>query len=260
MGNPSISSAAVPRHEAEAFLDTLDSVPPQAVSACRGWTTHEVVAHLTSGAEALANQVEAKLAGRPVPPFGSWEEREPPFRALDDRVLRERFVRAEQRMSTAFALMLSQNPAAQHADVGFGFPVHELVTHMRQEFAIHRWDLIGDDDLGDALMGQPELLSHSVRMLQVPLLERGVNLDPSPQTPLDLRISAVGADDLRVQLADGAAVLSLSATGDAPASIETDPAARLLLLWGRRPSDASRVRSHVASEQLLRLQTLLSGY
>jgi hypothetical protein len=56
MGIFGIDDQAVPRHEAVAFLDTLDSVPPQAVSACRGWTTHDVVAHLTSGAEALANQ------------------------------------------------------------------------------------------------------------------------------------------------------------------------------------------------------------
>ncbi len=260
MGISPIDDQAVPRHEAEAFLETLDSVPPQAVSACRGWTTHEVVAHLTSGAEALANQIEAKLAGRPVPPFGSWEEREPPYRALGDRVLRDRFVRAEEHMSAAFASMLGQDPDAQYDDVGFGFPVRELVTHMRQEFAIHRWDLIGDDPLGNALMAQPELLSHSVRMLQVPLLERGITMDPTPLTPLDLRISADGTDDLRVEVRQGLTSLSLVPSGDAEASIEADPAARLLLLWGRRPSDASRIRSRLQADQLLRLQTLLSGY
>lgn len=260
MGISSIDVHTVPRHEADAFLATLDAVPPEAVSACRGWTTHEVVAHLTSGAEALANQVEAKLAGRPVPPFGSWEEREPPYRAIDDRVLRGRFVRAEERMSAAFASMLAQDPDAQHDDVGFGFPVRELVTHMRQEFAIHRWDLIGDDELGDTLMAQPELLSHSVRMLQVPLLERGLTLDPSPRTTLDVRISNGGADDLRVQLAQGHATLSLVPAHEGDVGIEADPAGRLLLLWGRRPSDASRIRSRLGADQLFSLQTLLSGY
>jgi uncharacterized protein (TIGR03083 family) len=260
MGIFGIDDQAVPRHEAVAFLDTLDSVPPQAVSACRGWTTHDVVAHLTSGAEALANQIDAKLTGRPVPPFGSWEDREPPYRALDDRVLRDRFVRAEQRMSAAFESMLAQSTDAQHDDVGFGFPVRELVTHMRQEFAIHRWDLIGDDDLGDALMGQQELLSHSVRMLQAPLLERGVTLDPAPRSTLDVRISGGDADDLRLEVREGRATLSLEPHIDGEVSIEADAAARLLLLWGRRPSDASRVRSHLPTPQLLRLQTLLSGF
>jgi hypothetical protein len=42
--------------------------------------------------------------------------------------------------------------------------------------------------------------------------------------------------------------------------VETDPAARLLLLWGRRPTDAGRVRSSLAPEQLARLQTVLTGY
>jgi uncharacterized protein (TIGR03083 family) len=263
MGISSINDQAVPRHEAEAFLETLDSMPPQAVTACRGWTTHEVVAHLTSGAEALANQVEAKLHGQPVPPFGSWEEREPPYRALDDGVLRQRFVRAEGRMAAAFTEMLAHDSAARYDDVGFGFPVSELVNHMRQEFAIHRWDLIGDDSLGDTLMSQPELLNHSVRMLQVPLLERGRALDPAPSAPLDIRISAGGTDDLRIEVRRGETALSLvppDGGGEATVKVETDPAARLLLLWGRRPSDASRVRSQLEADQLFRLQTLLSGY
>jgi uncharacterized protein (TIGR03083 family) len=174
----------VPRHEAAAFLETLEGMPPQAVTACRGWTTHELVAHLTSGAEALANQVEAKLDGRTVPAFGTWDEREPPYRALDDKTLRQRCERSEQRMAVAFAEILRLDAHAQSEDVGFGFPVSELVTHMRQEFAIHRWDLIGDDDLGDQLMAQPELLEHSVRMLKEPLLERGLRNDPTPRAAL----------------------------------------------------------------------------
>jgi hypothetical protein len=33
--------------EALAFLDTVNQTPPQAVSACDGWTTHEIAAHVT---------------------------------------------------------------------------------------------------------------------------------------------------------------------------------------------------------------------
>ena len=63
------------RREAEAFLDALDDVSPNAVTACAGWTAHELVAHLTSGVEAIAVQAESHLDGRPIPVFGSFAER-----------------------------------------------------------------------------------------------------------------------------------------------------------------------------------------
>lgn len=260
MAAPDSRGPLVPRHEAEAFLEALDGTPPQAVTACVGWTAHEIVAHLTSGAEALANQVEAKLEGRTVPPFGSWEEREPPYQAMDDRLLRTAFEKAEQRMSAAFEAILQLDPEAQFDDVGFGFPVHELVTHMRQEFAIHRWDMVGDDDVSNDLLAQPELLHHSVRMLQQPLLEKGLRQDPHADQPFEIRVRTA-EDDLLLHVGGGhQGRLTLTARADSDNVILADPAARLLLLWGRRPLDASRIRSHVGAEQLLRLQTLFSGY
>jgi hypothetical protein len=45
-----------------------------------------------------------------------------------------------------------------------------------------------------------------------------------------------------------------------PATLETDAAARVLLLWGRRPGDPSRICSRVGAETLGRVRRLLSGY
>jgi hypothetical protein len=39
-----------------------------------------------------------------------------------------------------------------------------------------------------------------------------------------------------------------------------DPAARLLFVWGRRPTGHGRLRSHLRPNELSRLQALLSGY
>jgi hypothetical protein len=50
------------------------------------------------------------------------------------------------------------------------------------------------------------------------------------------------------------------AESDGPATLETDAAARVLLLWGRRPADPSRICSRVGPEALGRLRQLLSGY
>lgn len=250
----------LPRAEIGAFLETLDGTPPNAVTACRGWTAHEIIAHLTSGAEALANQLEAQVEGRPVPPFGSWAEREPPYQAIADGPLRRRLEQAELRMSTIFDQVLAGDPTAQFEEVGFGFPVAELVTHMRQEFAIHRWDLIGDDADGLMLLSQPEFLDHSVRMLHEPLLELGLGRDTEPAGRLDVRIRCAGSSDLLLNVRDGHGSLALADPDDTPDVIDTDAAARLLLVWGRRPSDASRVRSTLTPDLLLRVQTVLSGY
>lgn len=249
-----------PVREVTAFLDSLDSTPPDAVTACRGWTTHELVAHLASGADAFADQAEAYLEGRPVPEFGAWDVREPPYRAMDDGRLRTRLVVAEQRMTDAFAALLDTDPDLAVPDVGWGLPVAELVTHMRQEFAIHRWDVVGDDDLGSEILARPQLVDHSVRLLGDSLLKNGLQRDPVPGAPFAVRLRCAGAPDLSLDIADGHGTLSFRPVDDAPHVIETDPAARLLILWGRQPHGARRVRSSLPPELLARLQSVLIGY
>jgi uncharacterized protein (TIGR03083 family) len=245
--------------EATAFLTTLDGVPGGAVTACRGWTAHELIAHLASGADAFANQIEAHLAGEPVPEFGAWQVRELPYRQLADPVLRTRLLSAERRMNAAFDAMLDLDPAIAVPAVGWGLPVAELVKHMRQEFAVHRWDLIGDDDSGLDILGTPELVEHSVELLGDSLLS-GLSRDPVAAAPLRVRLRCAGSRDLVVSIGHGVGSLTWAEPVDAPDVIETDPAARLLLLWGRRPADARRVRSTLTADGLLRLQAVLAGY
>lgn len=256
---PSVGGGVAGR-EITAFLEALESTPPNAVTACRGWTAHEVIAHLASGADAFAGQVEAFLEGRPVPEFGAWQVREPPYRAMDDATLRRRLETSERRMTQAFAAMLADDPDARDDAVGWGLPVAELVKHMRQEYAVHRWDLIGDDDLGMQLLGQQDLLVHSVQLLGDSLLAVGLARDPEPAEPLTARLRCAGEPDLVLEVDGGRGTLALSDPVDAPDVIQTDPAARLIVLWGRRPADPRRVRSTLAPDRLARLQTLLSGY
>lgn len=252
-------SGAADTLEVDAFLQTLDETPPDAVTACRGWTTHEVIAHLASGADAFAAQIEAHLDGRAVPEFGAWDVREPPYRAMDDAVLRRRLQAGERRMTAAFEAMLAIDPQIAVPEVGWGLPVAELVTHMRQEFAIHRWDLIGDDELGLELLGRQYLTEHAVRLLGDSLLG-GLSHDPAPQQPLEVRVRCADLPDLVVRVGDGRGALAMEPQTESAHVVRTDPAARLLLLWGRRPTDAGRVRSSLAPEQLARLQTVLTGY
>jgi hypothetical protein len=76
--------------EAEAFLDALQHSAPEAVSACAGWTCHDVTAHLTAAAAEVTRHLEPHLRGDKVPKTATFEEREPPYRAMDDAILRPR--------------------------------------------------------------------------------------------------------------------------------------------------------------------------
>jgi uncharacterized protein (TIGR03083 family) len=233
-----------------ALLDALPSVPANSLTACAGWTAHEVVAHLTSGAELLAEQARAHLDGRSAPQVDDWAVRDRPYQALDDQVLRRRLEAGERDMTD---LLKNFAPEDVIPGLGWGMPVGEIVLHMRQEFAVHRWDLIGDDAVGDELLAQPELLGHSVRMLAGSLIAAGDGADFSA------RLRSPQQPDLLVEVRDGKGRLALVDPDDGPA-VESDPAARLLLLWGRVPNDPRRVRSGLPAPELLRLQRLFGSF
>lgn len=50
------------------------------------------------------------------------------------------------------------------------------------------------------------------------------------------------------------------AAPEGPATIESDAATRVLLLWGRRPADPSRWHSSAGPQALRKVRALLSGY
>jgi hypothetical protein len=53
--------------EAVAFIATADKTAPQAVSACGGWTAHEIAAHVTGIAVEVIRHLDPFLQGDPVP-------------------------------------------------------------------------------------------------------------------------------------------------------------------------------------------------
>ena len=98
-----------------------------------------------------------------------------------------------------------------------------FAEHMREELVLHGWDITSDDAAAQA------------------------------------RLRVAGADDVVVDVdADGTTIRL--ADPDGPATLETDAAARVLLLWGRRPADPSRICSRVGPETLGRVRSLLAGY
>ena len=252
---PLVPASASLAREVDAFLESLDLTPPDALSACAQWRAHEVAAHLGAGALEIALALEAHGEGRPVPATRGFEEREAPFRALADPDLRARLPGLLERVGSALDAVLAVDPDAVVPWSGREMVVATFVTHLRSEFALHRFDLVGDDEIGVALLAQPELTDHAVAVLGRALVARGA---ASATAGFTAAIASRDTRDVVVVVDDDGARLT-RADGLEPAVVG-DPAARLLLLWGRQPADPRRLTAPGGAGVLAALRSLLAGY
>jgi len=240
--------------EAAAFTSTLASVEADQLTACSDWRAHELIAHVAAGAAAIAENVGGFNKGgvEAVPPTVALAEREAPYHRMSFSELRSRLATNHDHMMSAIDIALSEDPAAATPWAGRQMPIAAFVTHARSEYALHRWDLVGDDDIGTELLAQPDLTDHAVHALGEVLTTRGVAAGADG----DVRLSSPGRRDISV--GPGGAVYAESDNLDI--TIEGDPAARLLLLWGRSPTQPGRLRVPGGVAQLSTLRRLLSGY
>ncbi len=194
--------------EADAFLATINAAEPQAVSSCEGWTTHEIAAHVAGIAVEVCRHLEPYLRGDPVPKTRSFEEREAPLRALDHGDLLRRLDAEETRMRGLVAEVLGHEPDAVIPWTGRHMAVSKFIPHVRNEHALHRWDVAGEDDLSRQLLGTDDLVDHSVGELGEILLVAGREHDPDPDTDFRVRLHSEKHRDLRVIVAAGKATLA----------------------------------------------------
>jgi hypothetical protein len=246
--------------EAVAFISTVDQAAPRAVSACDGWTTHEIAAHVTGIAVEVTRHLEPHLQGDPVPKTRSFEEREAPLQAMGHAALLQRLDTEETRMRSLVDAVLDREPGAVIPWTGRHMAVAKFIPHLRNEHALHRWDIAGDDDTSAELLGDMDLVGHSVGELGAILLVAGRKHDPDPDSGFHVRLRAPGQPDLRVLVDEGRATLAWAQDGTDEPAVDMDAGARQLFIWGRRPDHRGRLRSHLSQPQLSRLQALLSGY
>ncbi|HUV57254.1 MAG TPA: maleylpyruvate isomerase N-terminal domain-containing protein [Acidimicrobiales bacterium] len=244
------------RIEADAFFEALDVTSPDSLSACAGWTTHDVTAHFAAAAVEVALNLEAYGEGRPVPLTRGFEEREAPYRAMGHDQLRTQLPISIERAAVALDAVLNSQPDAVVPWTGREMVVATFITHMRSELALHRWDLVGDDDVSAVLLAQPELTDHAVTVLGRALVARGAASD---STNIHATISAPGTQDV-IALVDGDGARLIHGEETSDPVVIGDPAARLLFLWGRRPGDPRRLVAPRGHQLLARLENLLAGY
>jgi hypothetical protein len=246
--------------EATAFITTIDQTAPAAVSACDGWTTHEIAAHVTGIAVEVIRHLDPYLQGDPVPGTRSFEEREAPLQAMEHAALLRRLDAEETRMRRLVDDVLGDEPDAVIPWTGRRMAVAKFIPHLRNEHALHRWDIAGDDDTSSQLLGDLDLVDHSVGELGAILLVAGREHDPEPDADFGVRLQVPDQPDLRVVVDGGTATLTWAQDDADEPAVEMDAGARQLFIWGRRPDHRDRLRSQLTQPQLARLQALLSGY
>jgi len=245
--------------ELAPFVHAVQGRRPDDGTWCEAWTVRDVLAHQTGNAEELARVLAAFHSGSPVETRGF--DREAPFRAMSDAELWTAFRdRCERLAEVAAAAAQDLSPDAEVMWTGRTVSVPFFAEHMREELILHRWDLTGDDRTARQALDEPWMTEHSVVSVGRPLLEKGrTKLDLGPEGRIEGRLRTPGADDIVVTADAGGSSVRLAAP-DGPATIESDPAARVLLLWGRRPADPSRWHSSAGPDVLRRVRALLSGY
>jgi hypothetical protein len=239
------------------FVDAARRHGPDAGTWCEAWTVRDIVVHQAGNAEELARVLGGHLDGQPVATRG-FEEREGPLRALNDADLWDALL---DRMATLNDVAVAAEGVPADTDVawtGRTMKVPWFAEHMREELVLHGWDITGDEPAAQARLAEPWMTTHSVLAVGRPLLAKGAKL-LGPGERIEARLRAEGMQDV-VLAADPDQVTIGFAEPDGPATLETDAAARVLLLWGRRPADPSRIRSHVGPENLGRVRRLLGGY
>lgn len=238
-----------------AFRAALTDPDADAATGCAAWTTRELVAHVVAAAVELGRVLGAHLDGQEVPATRGFAEREAPFRALGWPALLEALDAAVTDLD-AVADRGRDDPASPVPWTGRTMRVAWFAQHLRSELALHRRDLVGDDALGDRLLAQPWMTVHGVEHVGLPLLRAG--LERTTGGAFTGRLRSPGRDDVVVHAGDSPAITLGPAHG--PADAVTDPAARVLLLWGRTPHDPARLRAGAGAERLGHLRALLAGY
>ena len=223
---------SAPRLRDEAmreFIASLSRLRATAPTWCSGWSAHELTAHVTAAAEERANLIDDHLAGRPSRATRSWEVREPPFRALPDTELRERLVEHAVRFELNVAAL---DAADTIVYTGWAMTAERLRMHSHSEAALHRWDLLGDDDIGLRLLADPAMVTHALAAFDaLPALAEARRWRRPDLLPRPIALRSDGRPDVVVTPGHG-----LSATGHGHgAAIDLQHHEVPLLLWGRCP-------------------------
>ncbi len=241
----------------EAFNETLNQFDPSALTACAEWTVRDIAVHMVSGADEILRHLKPALDGAPIPATRSFAEREASWAEVHNDNLLKRLPILVTQVNQHLDELLDREPAHVMPWSGRQMPTAMFRSHLRNEFALHRWDMIGSDDVSVGLLADPLLTTHTVRALAGPLLARATPMPEgwsarlrSPRQP-DVVIRATNSNGISMTLEDQT---------NEPPTIDSEPDIRLLLLWNRFQPTRHRCTAPLGARQMLELRSVLRGY
>jgi uncharacterized protein (TIGR03083 family) len=236
------SSQETPSREAEALMSTLAEVAPSTPTACVGWTARNILAHLTAGTKEVADLIELKVNHHQQRPTRGFDEREAPFLAMEDAELGQAMAAEGARMTAAMAALAATDDPT-FLFTGSNLTLPQLGTHLRSEMTLHRWDIVGDDDISQQLLIQPDLTRHAVDVLDaMPVLYEAPEWRAKLAGVTDgLRIVLRSPNTADIVYQHSPTDSSFEIVENGPASgdavVTTDLANRYLTIWGRRSAE-----------------------
>jgi Mycothiol maleylpyruvate isomerase N-terminal domain len=240
----------------EAFLDIVNGAQPDQLTACAEWTVRNIVVHMVSGADEILRHLEPAIAGQPIPATRSFAEREGVWHDTAYDEILARLPELYMSLQNGLDALLGAQPDHIMPWTGRQMPTVMFRSHLRNEFAQHRWDIAGHDDISRTLLSDPSLTVHTVRALGGPLLAKAASVPEN----WSARLRSPELDDVVIQSSGAGFSMSLEPVAG-EATVESSPDARLLLLWSRFAPDPNRpVRAPRGTAELAQLRAVLQGY
>ncbi|MHA6760985.1 maleylpyruvate isomerase N-terminal domain-containing protein [Streptacidiphilus sp. PAMC 29251] len=249
-------------NEPQAFFTTLADRSPDGPTACRDWRVRDLVVHIAAGAREESELIEAALAGTPGRPTRPFAEREDALRVLPYPRLLATLAHEAARLDAAITDLTDIGGTVEFT--GAHLSGAEFRMHGRSELALHRWDVVGDDDLGQTLLAQPELTAHAVKVLaamdslQESLAARVARASGVPDG-FAFRLASPDCEDVVVRVSPKPEfrLLEPGRDSDVLPTMTCSPSDRLLLLWGRRPGDERVEVSGTTAEETRLIEAVL---
>ena len=149
---------------------------------------------------------------------------------MPDAVLRERLVEHAVRFESNLAA-LDQDDTIVYT--GWAMTAERLRMHSHSEAVLHRWDLVGDDDVGVRLLSDPAMVTHALAAFEaLPGLVEAQRWRRRDLVSRPVLLRSGGGPDLVLTPAEG---LTVTSSGHGVV-IELRPHELPLVLWGRCPS------------------------
>lgn len=255
-------NAEVSIAEVKVFSQAAAQIPANRVTACRGWTAHDLLAHVVAGGAEMARLVGLHLQGKSHEATTPFEEREAAFREIPYLDLVD--LLSQGGLTELIGSMATGDEEARLDFTGWSMDAGSLGLHIRSELAVHAWDLVGSTPNVVEVLSQPELTEHAVNSLNNldVIAERShirtKTMVKAGHVSLQARLRVRSGHDVLLEASESQTRLSITAPTSDPA-LTSDSASRLLMLWGRIPPAAHASTSDLNAADRQALHAWLHG-